>query len=115
MADENCEGCPIVNAGAFATAMSMFDQVHNQRITHGAEVAHHERNMVLAEQGLARSQGAAYEIGPLEARSTSHMMTSDEGQSKLLGLGAAIGAAQVYAKTAQTTPPTTGGAPAPGT
>lgn len=107
MSDENCEGCPVVNAASFYTAQSMADSVANSRLIHSANAAHHERNLVLAELQMQQAQSAAYEVGPMEARAISHGMTADEGQNKMAGLTAVVAAAQILAKTGMTTPPVT--------
>ena len=115
MADENCEGCPVVNATSFWTAQSMADSVANQRLVHSASASHHERNLIQAELNMQQAADHARSTSLQEARAGSMTATGDERVSGMSGMGAAIAAASILAKTAQTTPPTTGGAPAPGT
>lgn len=107
MADEQCEGCPVVNATSFYTAMSMKAAMENDALRASNATANAQANNIIQTQGLQLSQKTAYEIGLQEARAGSHVISADETSSRVTSSALAIAAAQALAKLAQTVPPVT--------
>lgn len=73
----------------------------------GDAVAHQRRTHVVAENANGRVVKNLIEIDPEEAASTVKTLTGNDLGQQILQLAAALGASQIGAKTAQTTPPVT--------
>ena len=104
MADENCEGCPVVNAAAYQTARSMGNQASHDHIVNSANAAHHERSLIMSEVSLQQYMENAHSVSMEEARAAAVVATGDSRISGITGIAAAIAAAGLLSKGAGTPP-----------